>query len=491
MQLVLSWPVRVLVVALLVFSLFVDGAGYIYRAVNHLPLTGQVDPSFMPPNFSWWPLGSTGQIFIHKGLDLSGGSHMEIQLTDIPPGRSKTDVQAIAVQVFQKRLNALGTNEPLVQPEGQDRVVVELAGVSSARAQEILGKSYHLDFVTWVADPKATAVGQAPAGYKPKLAGLGSEQVTGATSGLDSNGLNWQVVLNFNSDGASTFSTLTSNAVNSCPGDGTDCATRHIAIFEDLTAADIANWDTVESTVALPPSAGGKLLTNPTILQPIPGGSANITGSFTQQTASDLAASINSGALPANVKILSSYDVSATLGADSVKRSVAAGLIGLAIVILFMIAYYRLPGLLASVALVAYAGIVIALFKAWPITLTLAGLAGFILSVGMAVDANVLIFERFKEEVRSGRTVAAAVDAGVRRAWPAIRDSNISTLITCGVLLVFAPAQIKGFAITLGIGVLMSLVSSIIVTHNLLAIFLNFGAGFRNQRLLGVDRAPA
>src|SRR5207302_5436993 len=178
-------------------------------------------------------------------------------------------------------------------------------------------------------------------------------------------------------------------------------------------------------------------------------------------------------------------------GADSVKRSVAAGLIGLAIVILFMIFYYRLPGLLASLALLAYDGIVIALFKAWPITLTLAGLAGFILSVGMAVDANVLIFERFKEEVRSGRTVAAAVDAGVRRAWPAIRDSNISTLITCGVLLVFAPAQIKGFAITLGIGVLMSLVSSIIVTHNLLAIFLNFGAGFRNQRLLGVDRAPA
>jgi preprotein translocase subunit SecD len=490
-QLVLSWPVRVLVIALLVFSLFVDGAGYLYRAVNHLALTGQVDPSYMPPHFDWWPLGSNGQIFIHKGLDLQGGSHLEIQLIDIPPGRSKQEVQSVAVSVFQKRLNALGTNEPLVQPEGQDRIVVELAGVSSSRAIGILGQSAHLDFVTWVPDAKATAVGEAPAGFKPKKAGLGSEQVTGASSGLDSNGLNWQVLLNFNSDGATTFGTLTTNAVNSCPGDGNDCATRHIAIFEDLTQADIDNWDSLESKIALPPAQGGKLLTNPTILQPIPSGTAQITGHFTQQTASDLAAAINSGALPATPKVLSSYDVSATLGADSVKRSVAAGLIGLLIVIVFMMSYYRLPGLLASLALLAYAGIVIALFKAWPITLTLAGLAGFILSVGMAVDANVLIFERFKEEVRAGRTVAAAVDAGVRRAWPAIRDSNTSTLITCGVLLIFAPAQIKGFAVTLGIGVVMSLISSIIVTHNLLAIFLNFGAGFRNQRLLGVDRAPA
>jgi preprotein translocase subunit SecD len=487
-QLVLSWPVRVLAIALLIFSLFVDSAGYIYRAVNHYPLTGQVDPSAMPPNFSWWPLGANGQIYIHKGLDLQGGSHLEIQLIDIPPGRSKQEVQSVAVQVFQKRLNALGTNEPLVQPEGQDRIVVELAGVSSARAIAILGQSAHLDFVTWVPATKATAIGEAPAGYKPKKAGLGSEQVTGATSGLDSNGLQYQVNLSFNSDGASTFGTLTTNAVNSCAD---DCATRHIAIFQDLTQSDIDNWDKVEAKVALPPSQGGKLLTNPRIIQPIPGGQAQITGNFTQQSASDLAAAINSGALPATPKVLSSYDVSATLGADSVNRSIAAGVIGLAIVILFMIAYYRLPGLLASLALLAYAAIVIALFKAWPITLTLAGLAGFILSVGMAVDANVLIFERFKEEVRAGRTVAAAVDAGVRRAWPAIRDSNISTLITCGVLLVFAPAQIKGFAITLGIGVVMSLISSIIVTHNLLAIFLNFGAGFRNQRLLGVDRAAA
>jgi preprotein translocase subunit SecD len=487
-QLVLGWPIRVLLIALVLFSVFVDGAGYVYRADNHLPLTGKVDPTLMPPNFSWWPFNN-GNIYIHQGLDLQGGSHLELQLTDIPPGRSRSDVQATAVQVFQNRLNSLGVNEPLVQPEGQDRVVVELAGVSATRAQEVIGKTAHLDFATWVPDPKAIAVGQAEAGYKPKLTGLGSAQVVSATSGLDQNGLNYQVTLTFNSDGATQFSNLTTAAVNSCPGDGVTCPTRKIAIFEDLSAADIANWDTAEKTAALPPAAGGKLLTNPNILQPIAGGTATITGNFDATSAGDLAVEINSGALPANVVVLSSYDVGASLGADSVKRSIAAGLVGLVIVVIFMISYYRLPGLLASIALLAYAGIVLAVFKTTGFTMTLAGLAGFILSVGMAVDANVLIFERFKEEMRAGRTVGAAVDAAVRRAWPAIRDSNASTTITCVVLLLAAPTQIKGFALTLLIGVIVSLISSIIVTHNLLAIVLTIGGGFRNRSVLGVARA--
>ena len=489
MQLVLSWPVRVLLIALVIFALFVDSAGYVYRAVNHLPLTGTVDSSQMPPNFSWWPFNS-GNIYIHQGLDLQGGSHLELQLTDIPPGRTKSEVQAVAVSVFQRRLNSLGVNEPLVQPEGTDRVVVELAGVTSGRAVEVIGKTAHLDFVTWVKDSKAIALGQAPAGYRPQLTGLGSDQVTGATSGVDQNGLQYQVNLSFNSDGSSQFGKLTADAVNSCPGDAgtTDCATRHIAIFEDLTKDDIANWAKVESTVALPIAQGGKLLTNPQIIQPIAGGTAAITGNFTQATANDLAVEINSGALPANVKVLSSTDVGASLGADSVKRSIAAGLVGLLIVVIFMISYYRLPGFLASLALLVYGGIVLALFKTVPVTMTLAGLAGFILSVGMAVDANVLIFERFKEEMRAGRTVGAAVDAAVRRAWPAIRDSNTSTLITCVVLAFASTGSVKGFAITLGIGVVVSLVSSIIVTHNLLAIVLNQGGGFRNARLLGVQR---
>jgi preprotein translocase subunit SecD len=185
--------------------------------------------------------------------------------------------------------------------------------------------------------------------------------------------------------------------------------------------------------------------------------------------------------------------VGASLGQDSIKRSLAAGLLGLVIVVVFMMFYYRLPGFLASVALLFYAGVILALFKVIPVTLSLAGLAGFILSVGMAVDANVLIFERFKEEMRAGRTIGAAVDAAVRRAWPAIRDSNISTLITCTVLYGASPggSQIKGFAVTLFLGVAISLISSIIVTHNLLAIVLNFGGVFRQPMMLGVQRGRA
>ncbi len=492
MQLVLGWPVRIIVLTLLAISLFVDGAGYLYRYTNHYPLTGPVS-EFQAgghPHFDWWPLNS-GQIYIVRGLDLQGGSHLVIQLIDIPPGRTKADVQSTAVSVFQNRLNRLGVSEPSIQPEGSDRIVVDLAGVNSARAQEVLGQTAHLDFVKWVEDPNAPATGQSSAGFKPQKTGLGSSQVTSATSGLDTNGLQYQVLLSFNADGANTFSTLTTDAVNQCSGAGNDCPKRHIAIFEDLTDQDIASWDTQATKVALPPDQGGKLLTNPTIQNPIPGGQASITGSFTAQSAATLALQINSGALPANVKVLSSTDVSASLGADSVKRSLAAGLIGLAIVVLFMILYYRLPGLLASTALIGYAAITLAVFKSLPVTMTLSGLAGFILSVGMAVDANVLIFERFKEEMRAGRTIGAAVDAAVRRAWPAIRDSNTSTLITCIVLAYFGTGPVKGFAITLGIGVAVSLISSIVITHNLLAIVLNLGGGFRNIRLLGVTRGAA
>jgi len=158
--------------------------------------------------------------------------------------------------------------------------------------------------------------------------------------------------------------------------------------------------------------------------------------------------------------------------------------------VIFMIAYYRLPGALASLALLFYAGVLLAIFKAWPVTLTLAGLAGVILSVGMAVDANVLIFERFKEEMRAGRTIGAAVEAAVRRAWPAIRDSNTATLITSLILFFASSGTVKGFALTLAIGVAVSLVSSIIVTHNLLAIVLNFGWA-RTGSMLGVARGRA
>jgi preprotein translocase subunit SecD len=232
------------------------------------------------------------------------------------------------------------------------------------------------------------------------------------------------------------------------------------------------------------------MLVDAVTLSEIDGGNAVINGGgngFLQTQAQDLATGINAGSLPVDLQVLSVQQVSATLGAESVKLSIAAGLLGLSIVVLFMIIYYRVPGFLASLALMFYAGAVFAVFKVVPVTLTLAGITGFILSVGMAVDANVLIFERFKEEVRAGRTIPAAVDAAVRRAWPAIRDSNLSTLITCAILGFVGPGPVKGFAITLGIGVIASLISSIVVTHNLLAIVMS-GSTFRRPVLMGVDR---
>ena len=497
MQLVLSWPIRLFVVAVLVFSLFVDGAGYIYRIANHLPLQGDVVG--LPPNFGGW------QLYFHKGLDLAGGTHIDYQLTNFPAGQSRADVQQRTIAVINKRVNALNVSEPEIRGAGSnyDRITVDLAGVNAAQAQKTIGAVSKLVYTKWVSDTKVTG-GPEP-GYKPALTGLTGDDISSATAAIDTTGTSWVVNVSFTSHGATTFDNLTRDNVAACPGDPNttltaNCPGRHLAIWLDLTQKDIDTWEdpSYAARISAPYDPGclaaqtestvcGKFLTDPITLSEIAGGNATISGSFTQLSANDLATGINSGSLPVDLVALDVTQVSATLGAESVKLSLAAGLLGLAIVVLFMIIYYRMPGLLASLALLFYAGAVLAIFKVVPVTLTLAGITGFILSVGMAVDANVLIFERFKEEVRAGRTITAAVDAAVRRAWPAIRDSNTSTFITCVILGFVGPSAVKGFAITLAIGVLASLVSSIVVTHNLLAIVLTAG-GFRRAGLLGVER---
>jgi len=491
-QLVLSWPIRLFIIAVLAFSLFVDGAGYIYRIANHYPLTGNVPG--LPPNFGGW------QLYIHRGLDLAGGTHIDYQLTNFPAGQSRADVQQRTIQVINKRVNALNVSEPEIRGAGSnyDRITVDLAGVTADQAQKTIGAISKLVYTKWVADDKVTS-GPQP-GYKPAFTGLTGDDIQSATAAIDQNGVAWVVNISFTSRGGGLFDTLTRDNVAACPGAGTDCPLRHLTIWLDLTQADIDHWedpayagkvslpyDSACLAAQTPETVCGKFLTDPVTLQEISGGNATISGSFTQQSANDLATGINSGSLPVDLKVLSVTQVGSTLGAESVKLSLAAGLLGLSIVVLFMIIYYRVPGLLASIALLFYAGAVLAIFKVVPVTLTLAGITGFILSVGMAVDANVLIFERFKEEVRAGRTIAAAVDAAVRRAWPAIRDSNTSTLITCVILGFVGPGQVKGFAITLGIGVVASLISSIVVTHNLLAIVMT-GAALRRPALMGVDR---
>jgi preprotein translocase subunit SecD len=499
-QLVLSWPIRLFVVAVLLFSLFIDGSGYIYRVANHYPLTGSVPG--LPPNFGGW------QLYLHKGLDLAGGTHIDYQLNNFPAGQSRSEVQQRTIAVINKRVNALGVSEPEIRGGGSnyDRITVDLAGVNAAQAQKTIGAVSKLVYTKWVPDPKVTT-GPEP-GYKPAFVGLTGDDISSASATIDSTGTSWVVNITFTSKGATTFDNLTRDNVAACPGDPNtsataNCPPRHLAIWLDLTQNDIDHWEDpayvakVMSTydpgclaTQTADTVCGKFLTDPITLQEIAGGNAVISGSFTQQSANDLATGINSGSLPVDLVALDVTQVSATLGAQAVMLSLAAGLLGLSIVILFMILYYRLPGLLASLALMFYAGTVLALFKFIPVTLTLAGITGFILSVGMAVDANVLIFERFKEEVRAGRTIGAAVDAAVRRAWPAIWNSNGSTLWTCLVLGFVGPSAVKGFALTLAIGVLVSLVSAIVVTHNLLSIVL-ISNRFRRAALLGVDRVRA
>jgi preprotein translocase subunit SecD len=372
----------------------------------------------------------------------------------------------------------------VIQPAGNDRIEVQLAGVSSAQAQSVIGTTAALVTTTWVKDPSVTA---GIPGYRPQMTALRSDMLTHADASLNQNGTGWVVNFTYNSEGAGIFGKITSDAVAACQ---TDCPERHVPQWLDLTNDDIAHWNERAATLYRQFDQGGKLLTDPTIQQPITGGQGFIEGQFSQSSAKNLATLLNSGALPAPGHIIQSTDVGASLGADSIKRSIAAGMLGLAIIVVFMIAFYRLPGFLASLALLCYAGAVLAIFKVVPVTLSLAGLAGFILSVGMAVDANVLIFERFKEEMRAGRTIGAAVDAAVRRAWPAIRDSNTSTLITSIILAWLGSGPVQGFAVTLAIGVLISLISSIIITHNLLAIVLNFGWA-RSVNVLGVQRGRA
>ena len=500
MQLVLSWPIRLLVVAILAFSLFVDGAGYVYRIANHYPLTGNVPG--LPPNFGGW------QLYFHRGLDLAGGTHIDYQLGNFPVGQSRADVQQRTIAVINKRVNALGVSEPEIRGGGSnyDRITVDLAGVTADEAQKTIGAVNKLVYTKWVPDAKVTS-GPAP-GYKPAFTGLTGDNISNASASIDPNGTSWVVNITFNQSGADLFDKLTRDNVAACPGDtqtdpNAQCPGRFLTIWLNLTQKDIDNWENPDYVAkvqqnydpaclaaAKPNVVCGKLLTNPITREEIAGGNAVISGTFTQQSAQDLATGINAGSLPVDLSVLDVTQVSATLGAESVKLSLAAGLLGLAIVVLFMIIYYRIPGLLASLALLFYAGAVLAVFKAYPVTLTLAGITGFILSVGMAVDANVLIFERFKEEVRAGRTITAAVDAAVRRAWPAIRDSNTSTFLTCLVLGFVGPPAVRGFAFTLGVGVIASLISSIVVTHNLLAIVMA-GGSFRRPALLGVDRVRA
>jgi preprotein translocase subunit SecD len=448
-----------LIAGIALIAAFIDGYAYIYRIATHQPLTGPIDQR---PYLSIPFLGIRQEIYLHKGLDLQGGTHLELVITNVRSKLSVRDARDTAVSIIERRVNSLGTFEPIVRGVGDDRIEVDLPGVKLADAETVLGKTSYLTIWKWVPgtpDERTLAQlnpkdAQKYPGFKPEWSGIDGGMITNASRSTDQSGLP-DVTVSFNSEGSQKFCDMTRDRF-SHPYGSTE---NKIAIFIDKDLVEDAN---VQSEIC--------------------GGTAQITGGFTPESAQTLAIQLNSGSLPGTISIATSTEVGATLGANTVRLSLLAGGFGLVIVILFMLLYYRLPGLVASLALMIYAGIVLAIFKLVGVTLTLAGLAGFILSVGMAVDANVLIFERLKEELRTGRTLGAAMEAGVSRAWPAIRDSNTSTLITCAVLFFFGAPLIKGFAYTLAIGVAVSMFSAIVTTQQ----FLQVIAGLRPARRLGL-----
>jgi preprotein translocase subunit SecD len=403
-------------------------------------------------------LGNISRQGAKLGLDLQGGTQLTLQadLSQVPADQQSSAMQGV-LNVIERRVNAYGVAEPEIQQLGADRIIVQLPGLKDTEeAKKLIGQTAKLEFKEQ--DPSGNwipSTGQLN-GQTIALTGAylvpGRQQVTfQGRAGLP------EVAFNFNSDGAAVFGQITQRLIN-----------KPLGIFLD-----------------------GQEISAPTV-QAVLTDSGVITG-LSLDAARLLALQLNAGALPVPVSIQSESTVDATLGADSVHKSIVAGELALLVVVAFMLLYYRLPGLAASCALIVYALVTLSAFKLIPVTLTLAGIAGFILSVGMAVDANILIFERMKEELRSGKTIAAAIRAGEDRAWPSIRDSNTSTLITCAVLYFFGQqfgaTIIMGFALVLAIGVVISLFSAIFVTRTFLELILS-QSWAHSPRLFGMHIAP-
>ncbi len=409
---------------------------------------------------------------LRLGLDLRGGTQvlLESDLGEsvaLPDGAMET-----AKMIVENRVNGLGVAEAIVQNQGDNRIIVELPGVRNPdEAVETLRSTGQLEFVTPAgatllqgmlintsnhpdAVQKAVAGGLVDPSAVPYPNQIFETAMTGdvlssALAAPDQFN-NWQINFGLTSEGSTIFFNYTSSHIG-----------QPMAIVLD-----------------------GYVLSAPTINAAI-SDSGVISGQFTQQEAESLAIQMRYGALPVPLKVVDIRTIGASLGQDSVERSLRAAIVGLTAVMIYMIALYRLPGSLAVVALLCYIVFNLAIYKIVPVTLTLPGIAGFILSIGMAVDANILIFERFKEELRNGRSLRLAVEAGFSRAWPAIWDSNLSTLITCAVLFwfgnTFGASTVKGFAITLAVGVLLSMFSAVFVTRTLMRSAL---AGTAQKSLL-------
>jgi len=457
------------------------------------------------------PISINRDFGARQGLDLRGGLQVLLQ-ADVPAGTTVDDTaMSVAQQIVDNRVNGLGVTEPLVQRQGTDRIVVELPGVTNPQeAIDTLKQTGLLEFVdvgnaapnpgtliktdcidpskvdcgnptgalpvpTAAVTPTAALTPTAPAGTPAATQAL-SGTITGGTPAVTATATS--TVTSTVPAGPTYHTVMTGVAIQSATVSNNTLG--QWVINFTLTSAGstiFANHTSTHVGQRLAIVLDKSVISAPTIDSAITQGSGTISGSFTQDSANQLALQLRYGSLPVPLKVVQSQEIGPSLGQDSVRKSAIAGIIGMLVVILFMSLYYRLPGLIAVIALLIYAVITFALFILIPVTLTLPGIAGFVLSVGVAVDANILIFERMKEELRSGKPLKQAVEAGFHRAWPSIRDSNISTLITCAILFwfgnTFGASLVKGFALTLALGVLVSLFTAVLVTRTILHAFLD------------------
>ena len=415
------------------------------------------------------------------GLDLKGGTQvlLEAEINEDQP--LQEDALNAAKIIVEQRVNGLGLAEPTVQLQGESRMIVELPGVKNPdQAIQTIRSTGQLEFVDLGEAPvrpedfinttnrpdavtklqEAVAAGEAAPQSVPFPEQVFTTIMTGdilqAVVATQDQYTNWQIQFDLTSESSGDFFNYTRDNIGQV-----------LAIVLD-----------------------GRVLSTPVINAAI-NDNGVISGNFTQDEAESLAIQMRYGALPIPLKVVDVRTIGASLGQDSIDRSLQAGIVGGALVLLFMVLVYRLPGILAAIALGIYVTLNLAMYKLLPVTLTLPGIAGFILSIGMAVDANILIFERMKEELRSGRSLRLAVETGFSRAWPAIRDGNLSTLISCAVLYWFGnnfgASIVKGFAITLAVGVLLSMFTAVYVTRTFMRSFLaNQGQKFLASRgLLG------
>ena len=421
-----------LIIFLTFFSFYVD-------LPKNLSFLGR-NYSFEGLDFKIGPLNFKRPLELKKGLDLQGGTHLVFS-ADMSGVAEKDRENAIisAQRNIEKRVNFFGVSEASVQTSktvNDYRLIVELPGVKEVnQAIDLIGKTAQLEFM----EENPNKEEASKSGDFWLKTGLTGKDLIRSSVQFDQNTGSPTVGLEFNSDGAKKFGEITTKNQG-----------KFVAIYLD-----------------------GEPVSIPKVDEPITSGNAVIKGSFTLQEAKQLSIQLNAGALPVPIKLIEQRNIGATLGDESVRKSVIAGVIGLFLVMAFMWAYYGFLGLLADLALINYGLITFALYKLIPVTLTLPGITGFLLSVGMAVDANILIFERMKEELKAGHSLNSSVENGFSRAWSSIRDSNISSIITCLILAWFGTSIIKGFAITLALGIMLSMFSAITITRTFLRMIVN------------------